>query len=148
MKNTNTLRNSCRRTEQTHQTSYLCNSGIEEVRNERSSGIQDGVSSHVFQPWNVRFTAALWGETTVTSWHYWYCLFRKSLVGHCGPVSLSLLEQITLYVKEMHVVQLEGNVDVMAPAFVITSFFLASIPEGSLPEIITLQEDFQNQLSY
>lgn len=55
---------------------------------------------------------------------------------------------MTLYVKEMHVVQLEGNVDVMAPAFVITRFFLASSPEGSLPEIITLQEVFQNQLSY
>lgn len=55
---------------------------------------------------------------------------------------------MTLYVKEMHVVQLEGNVDVMAPAFVITRFFLASSPEGSLPDIITLQEVFQKQLSY
>ncbi len=42
----------------------------------------------------------------------------------------------------MIVVQLERNVHVKAPAFVITRFILASIPEGSLPEIITLQKVF------
>lgn len=67
-----------------------------------------------------RFTAALWGNNRL--FLTLHCLVHD---GHRGPVPVSSLEQMTLYVKEMHVVQLEGNVDVMvAPAFVmITRYF-------------------------